>query len=79
MVQTIPNLSLYENIKWIKGHLGGSVGWVSDSWFQLRSGSHSSVGLSPTLGSVRKGKEPTSDSLSPSLSTPPLLVLSQNK
>ena len=27
----------FRKANWPLGHLGGSVGWVSDSWFQLRS------------------------------------------
>ena len=50
------------------GHLGGSVGWVVISRF---------VGLSFTSGSMLTAQslEPASDSMSPSLSAPPLLAL----
>ena len=33
---------------WVLGHLGGSVGWLSDSWFQLRSWSHC-CGIEPPI------------------------------
>ena len=56
------------------GRLGGSVGWASD----FSSGQDLIlVGLSPALGSVLTAHnlEPALDSVSPSLSAPPLLAL----
>ena len=58
------------------GRLGGSVGWASD----FGSGQvmiSRSVNSSPASGSVLTAQslEPASDSVSPSLSAPPLLML----
>ena len=57
-----------------RGRLGGSVGWASDvgSGHDLRF-----MGSSPASGSVLTARSlgPASDSVSPSLSAPPLLML----
>ena len=58
--------------------LGGSVGWALTPTQVMVS---QFVSSSPTSGSVLTARslEPVSDSMSPSLSAPPLLSLSQNK
>ena len=60
--------------KRLLGRLGGSLGWVSD----FGSGHDLTVGrFQPTSGSVLTAQrlEPSSDSVSPSLYDPPMLML----
>ena len=58
----------------IRGRLGGAVGWASD--FSQVTISRC-VSSSPASGSglMARSLEPVSDSVSPSLSAPPLLTL----
>ena len=58
-----------------EGHLSGSVGWASDSWFQLRSWSQGR-GIEPRIGLHTECRACLSFSLSFPLSLPPTHTLS---
>ena len=69
----------YTSIKsLLKGHLGGSVGWVSNSWFWFRSGHDPKfVGSSPTFELCTECGACLRFSLSPCPS--PLLALKEKQ